>query len=299
MNASHVAHQIPGVRSEYVEINALRTHVLLAGDGPPLVLLHSGEFGASAELSWERVIPALAEDHRVIAPDWLGFGGTAKVYDFEGGGRRRISHMAALLDHLGIDGAPFVGSSMGGTVLARDIASPSPALPVTAAVLCSGGGFVPLNDARQTLLDFDGSEAAMRAMMRVLFADPAWALRDDYIQRRLEVCNQPGAWEAVAAARFKSPQVPPRAEFGQPDPIDYEAIRVPTLVVAGAQDRLREPGYAPPIAARIPNGRVAVYENCGHVPNLEQPQLLVRDIKAFLAEAGAAGVPATTRTSTT
>ncbi len=40
------------------------------------MLLHSGEFGGSAELCWEFSIGPLARDFRVIAPDWLGFGGT-------------------------------------------------------------------------------------------------------------------------------------------------------------------------------------------------------------------------------
>jgi pimeloyl-ACP methyl ester carboxylesterase len=272
------------VHSEYIEVDAIRTHYLVAGDGPPLVLLHSGEFGACAELSWELVLPALATHHRVFAPDWLGFGGTDKVFDFGGGSQRRLRHMAAVLDRLGVERAPFVGSSMAGTVLARVLAQSEPVLPVSAAVLVSGGGFVPLNAARQTLLDFDGSEEAMRAMMRVLFHNPTWALDERYIARRLEVANRPGAWEAVAAARFKSPQVSVRSEFGQLDTIDYEAIDVPVLLLAGAQDKLREPGYAEKIAPRIPDSRVRAYENCGHVPNLEVPEDVVSDVLTFLQE---------------
>jgi pimeloyl-ACP methyl ester carboxylesterase len=274
----------PEIRSEFVEVDAVRTHYLTAGDGPPLVLLHSGEFGACAELSWEPILPALAERHRVVAPDWLGFGQTDKLVDFAGGTARRLRHMASFLARVGIDGAPFVGSSMAGTVLARVLSEPAPVLPVTAAVLMSGGGFVPLNDERQVLLDFDGSEDAMRAMMRVLFHDPAAALDDAYIARRLEIANRPGAWEAVAAARFKSPQVPPRSDFGQPDTTNYEAIAVPTLVLAGARDKLREPGYADAIAARIPGARLKVYEDCGHVPNLERPDAVAADILSFLDE---------------
>jgi pimeloyl-ACP methyl ester carboxylesterase len=274
------------LRSEFIEVDAIRTHLLTAGDGPPLVLLHSGEFGACAELSWEPVLPGLAARYRVIAPDWLGFGQTDKLFDFAGATARRLHHMAALLDRLGIESAPFVGSSMAGTVLARVLAQPDPILPISAAVLISGGGFVPMNAARQTLLDFDGSEAAMRSMVRVLFHDPTQALADDSIARRLEIANRPGAWEAVAAARFKSPQLAPRSEFGQPDTTDYEAIRVPVLVLGGAHDKLREPGYAEEIAARIPVSRLRVYDACGHVPNLEVPEDVVEDVLAFLAEFG-------------
>jgi len=41
------------VRSRYLDVGGIRTHYLDAGDGPPVVLLHSGEFGGSAELCWE------------------------------------------------------------------------------------------------------------------------------------------------------------------------------------------------------------------------------------------------------
>jgi pimeloyl-ACP methyl ester carboxylesterase len=272
------------VRSEYVEVDAIRTHYLTAGEGTPLVLLHSGEFGACAELSWELVLPRLAEHYRVFAPDWLGFGETDRVFDFGGGTARRLRHMAAVLERLGIESAPLIGSSMAGTVLARDLARANPTLPASAAVLISGGGFVPLNESRQKLLDFDGSEEAMRSMMRVLFHDPTWALSADYISRRLEIANRPGAWEAVAAARFKSPRVPARTEFGQPDTTEYGAIDVPVLVLAGANDKLRERGYAEEIAGRIPLARVRVYDNCGHVPNLERPEEVARDVLAFLDE---------------
>ena len=72
-------------RSCFVEVDGIRTHYLEAGGGDPVVLLHSGEFGGCAELSWEYMIPHLAPHFRVIAPDWLGFGGTAKIHDFEAG----------------------------------------------------------------------------------------------------------------------------------------------------------------------------------------------------------------------
>jgi len=62
--------------------------------GPAWVLLHSGEFGGSAELCWEFNIGPLAGDVRVIAPDRLGFGGTDKLRDFVSGSDRMIRSAA-------------------------------------------------------------------------------------------------------------------------------------------------------------------------------------------------------------
>jgi pimeloyl-ACP methyl ester carboxylesterase len=75
-----------------LEVDGLITSYLQAGTGPTVLLLHSGEYGASAELSWEYTIPVLSRRYHVIAPDWLGYGGTAKVHDFERGTGRLLSH---------------------------------------------------------------------------------------------------------------------------------------------------------------------------------------------------------------
>lgn len=265
----------------YADVGGIRTHYLEAGTGRTLVLLHSGEFGGSAELSWERVMPGLAERFRLIAPDWLGYGETDKVHDFGGGTARRIKHMTAFLAELGIERAAFMGNSMGGSLLAQLAAAENPIWEIEAIVLISGGGFAPDNPERQALLDYDCSPAGMRRMMETLFYDPSWALREEYIERRVAISTQPGAWECVAAARFKSPAVPPRSEFGRPDETAYEQIAAPTLLIAGRDDPLREPGYAEALAERIPDSRLHVYEECGHMPNLEHPERVVTDVIDF------------------
>jgi len=53
----------------------------------------------------------------------------------------------------------------------------------------------------------------------------------------------PGAWEVINAARLKAPNVPARPSFGQPDTTPYENVSVPTLLLVGAEDKLRDPGY--------------------------------------------------------
>lgn len=268
----------------YVLAGGVRTHYLEAGEGPVVVLLHAGEFGASAELSWELVIPALAESYRVVAPDWLGYGETEKIYDFANRGARRLRHISDFLESVDVTQAAFVGNSMGGTALAKVAASGRPDWPIRAAVLISGGGFVPDNAHRQALISYDGTEVGMRAVVEALFHDPRWAEDDEYVARRHRSSLVPGAWECAAAARLRAPNLPERSDFGQPDTTVYEEIGVPVLLIAGAEDKLRLPGYADELVRRIPDARLRVLEGCGHCPNVEQADRVAEELLAFLDE---------------
>jgi 2-hydroxymuconate-semialdehyde hydrolase len=270
------------VRSRFLVVDDIRTHYFECGDGYPVVLVHSGEYGASAEMSWEYNIDALARHFRVIAPDWLGFGKTDKIFDFASGTVRRVRHLRRFLDALDISGAFFVGSSFGASTLARDAAAAEPVLPAEALVLSAGGGFVPSNQARRDIIDYDCTVEGMRRIVGVLFSDPRWADDRDYVRRRHESSLVPGAWEATAASRFRSPVTPERTGVGQQDRTAYERITCPTLVVAGAKDRLRESGYADKMAARVPRSELRVYADCGHLPHIERADLFNEDAVRFL-----------------
>lgn len=269
-------------RSRFVMVDGIRTHYLDTGDGPTIVLLHAGGFGENSWMSWRRNIDALAAGNRVVAPDWLGFGQTDKLRDFAQGNARMVTHMARFFEVLCIDEADVMGLSMGGTLLVRIAASDRTVLPLRTMVLVSGGGFSPANEARETLQSYDGTREGMRRQLGVVFHDPGViddATAEEYYRASLE----PGAWEFAASARVRAPFAPERSEFGNVDSTPYEEITVPTLVTAGAQDVLREPGYAEEIAARIPGAEVEVFENCGHCPNVEQADAWNQRVLGFLA----------------
>ncbi len=272
-----------------LEVDGIRTGLLEAGDGPPLVLLHGGAPGDCAEASWERNLDALAARFRVIAPDWLGFGHTDKLFDFGGFAPRMLRHLARVLEALEVREAAFCGLSMGGTLLVRALAMDPPRLPATRVVLVSGGGQSPMNEARRTVQEYDGTLDGMRAVQRAVLYDDAFAADDDFVRRRHEWSLVPGAWEWSRALGLRSPAAPPPAPFGQADPTPYERVRVPVLITAGADDPLREPGWTDELVARLPDARASVYERCGHCPNLEHPDRWNAEALAFLAETGGTG----------
>ncbi|MGY4711655.1 alpha/beta fold hydrolase [Mycolicibacterium sp. CBM1] len=262
-------------------VDGLDTHFLEAGAGEPVVLLHGGEFGASAEIGWERVIPALAERYRVLAPDMLGFGGSAKVVDFTDGRGMRIRHVARFCALLGIDSAHFVGNSMGAINMLVDLTSAAPVLPIRSAVTICGGGDIQKNRHTGALYDYDASFEAMRAIVEALFADPAYPADEAYVQRRYESSIAPGAWEALAAARFRRPGL--EAPSTPSSKRAYERIGVPVLVVEGGEDKLLAPGWAAEIAGQITGGRSAVVAGAGHCPQIEQPEVVAQLLLEFLA----------------
>ena len=275
-------------RKELV-VDGLITSYLEAGDGDPVILLHGGEFGVSAEIGWERTIPALAERYRVLAPDMLGFGQSAKVIDFNDGRGMRIRHIARLCAELGVDSAHFVGNSMGAINLLTDATSDSPVLPMRSLVVICGGGEIQRNQHMEALYDYDATMPAMRRIVKALFHDPSYPADDDYVQRRYQSSIAPGAWESLAAARFRRPGAAP-----PPTPSSkraYRHISVPALVVEGGCDKLLPPGWAKEIADQIPGGRSAVVEAAGHCPQIEQPSIVNELLLKFLA--GAAGVSST------
>lgn len=272
-----------GTRSRFVTVDAIRTHLLEAGSGPPVVLLHSGEFGGCARSSWEHVMPAFAEaGYHVVAPDWLGFGETDKVVDFVDPKGRRLRHIAAVVEHLGLGSPAFVGNSMGGTYLAQDLAQDSPTLPASVAVLVSAGGFTPDNAARRTTLDYDLTAESMARILRVMFYSDRFADDPQYVRWRHELSLEPGAWQCTQSARLRPPGAEGGGEFGKPDTTRYEKIAVPTQIIAGADDPLRLPGYADELANRIHDVELHVYPQCGHMPNVEHPERFVADAVSFL-----------------
>jgi pimeloyl-ACP methyl ester carboxylesterase len=274
---------MPAWQSKFLDVDNIRTHYLEAGQGPTVVLLHSGEFGGAAEISWEHTIPALADaGYRAVAPDWLGFGRTDKIYDFSAPRERPLKHMRRFLDAMAITEADFIGNSMGGSMLVQIASRPPSILPIRSMVLGPGGGGTPETPERKTLLSYDGSDKAMRALVAAMFYDKRLANDDAYIARRQEFAHMPGAYEAVAASRFRAPFRQGGSGFGGPDATPYENVAVPTLIVAGENDPLREPGFAPKLAARIKGAECLVLPQCGHCPNIEKPAEFNAAVVRFL-----------------
>jgi pimeloyl-ACP methyl ester carboxylesterase len=103
---------VAGVEHEFVDAGGLRTHVALAGNGPPVLLMHGWP---QHWYLWRDVIPQVAPHARIIAPDFRGFGWTdVPRAGYENDQLKR--DMLALLDELGLDEVSIAGHDWGGYV---------------------------------------------------------------------------------------------------------------------------------------------------------------------------------------
>ena len=257
-----------------ISIDDVTTHYFEAGvehkgRKPSVLLLHSAEFGGCAETSWEHNLPVLAQRYHVLAPDHLGFGLTDKIFDFNGQFNKRITHIRRFIEAMCVEKVHVMGSSMSGGLCLTVAARQQPDWPLASVTCCSGGGDAPDNEARKVLNTYDGSKEHMRRIVDVMFVDPKWAADEAYIERRWKWSRVPGAWEATAVARFKAPFPKEEDARAERNAIDYGNIRVPTLVIAGKLDPLRNPGYTDGFVPKIPDARLHVFENAGHMGNIE------------------------------
>jgi 2-hydroxymuconate-semialdehyde hydrolase len=275
----------PPVSRRRVVVDGHETSYLEGGKGNTIVLLHGGEFGAGAELGFERILDALAVKYHVLAPDMLGFGHSAKVVDFNDGRGLRIRHLAAWCRALGIESAHFVGNSMGAVMLLADQTSERPLLAVRSLVAICGGGEIQQNEHMRALYDYDATMPAMRRIVEALFHDASYPADADFVRRRYESSTAPGAWEAVAAARFRRPNAPAQATGTGTGRLvadrPYERIDVPTLVIEGECDKLLPPGWAKQLADCVRDGTAAVIPQAGHCPQIEQPAAVSRLLLEF------------------
>jgi pimeloyl-ACP methyl ester carboxylesterase len=270
--------QLPAER--FVRVDGQLVHAEQAGTGKPVVLLHG--FGCSS-YSWRRVLPALARDFRVIAPDLNGFGYSerpAGVDAYTVRGQARL--VLRLLDTLGIRRTHVVGHSYGGAIAIwlaarhrqrlRSMTLVDPALPdydhwvrQRFARYRSLGAVL----LRSVVL----SRRAVERSLRAAFFDPSLVTPDlvaAYRDRlRVEGCDQ--AYRGLCAPI----EAPPAA-------IDFRRLRVATLVVWGREDRW----LSLPIAARraldIPGAERVELERCGHAPMEERPEEFAAAVMPFL-----------------
>lgn len=256
-------------------------HLLEAGDGPAVLLLHGSGPGTTGAGAWTATAKALGSSFRLIAPDQPGFGRTPLPAGSRGGLARWTASAGDLMTTLGHETYSVAGHSMGGAVaLALAAARPDQVTRVV-AVSTMGAPGASLSPDLDALWGATPDRAGARDMLGRLFLDQA-LVTDSAVQARA-LAMQDGA------AAFSSLFPPPRSRWADDLTLSAETlarVRVPVLLVHGAQDRVTPLHPATdPLLGHLADVRRHVVESCGHAPMVEQPEEF-RDVVAHFLRAG-------------
>ena len=262
----------------------IKTHYLEAGSGPDLVLLHGGEYGASAEITWRHNIEALAKRFHVVAPDILGWGQTDKVYSFTDPAGLRIKHMQRFLETMGIGKAFFVGNSAGGGLILRaSVRSPAP-LQIQKMVTICGNASIFKTNSQADLENYTPSLDNMKKIVALLYHDAKWRSEIN-VRERYESSIIPGAWETLSAARLRSPVHQVRSttdEFVK----QLSQLTVPLLIMSCDHDPLNQSDWDVNFQKIVPGSKVHRFKHSAHEPQIEETEEFNQALTEFLLSVG-------------
>jgi 2-hydroxy-6-oxonona-2,4-dienedioate hydrolase len=267
----------------FLQAGPYRTRYLHAGDTskPVLLLLHGITGHAEA---YVRNLAAHAEHFSVWALDFIGHGYSSKP-DHPLEIRHYVDQVSHVLDALGAETAYFSGESLGGWVTARyAVDHPD---RVEKIVLNTMGGTMANPKVMERLYTLsmeaakDPSWERVKARLEWLMADPTM-VTDDLIRTRQAIFEQPD-W-LKACEMNMALQDPETRKRNMITDDDLRAISAEALVVWTTKDPSGPVDEGKRIASLIPNGRLAVMEECGHWPQYEDTDTFNRIHLDFLLD---------------
>jgi pimeloyl-ACP methyl ester carboxylesterase len=258
----------------------IKTNYLEAGEGPPVVLVHGSGPGVTSYANWRAVIPALAEEFHVVAPDMAGFGFSERPDGIEYGLRTWVDQTLGLMDALELQKVSLVGNSFGGAIALR-LAAENPDRVDKLVLMGSMGVSFPITEGLDRVWGYTPSFENMRRVLDV-FAYSRELVNDELAEVRYRGSIQPGFQEAFAAM-FPADENGSRQRWVEAMTTPEEQIRqLPhrALMVHGREDQVIPVENSYRLEHLLDNGDLAVFSHCGHWSMIERTadfNRLVRD----------------------
>jgi len=244
-------------------LNGVSINYRIDGEGYPLVFIH----GATFELStWHPQVSLLQTQYRTITYDIRGHG-KSEIPEFEYSIEDCVEDLYQLLVHLHVDRTYLVGISMGGNIALNFTLSHSEMVKALILVGTNPGAVLKetremARDAMKTV-DSAGFELLMPTHRAKLFSKIFIEMHPEHIgqwERRF-LSNTSEGFKKVGEANLTRPDLTGR----------LRDIHAPTLIIIGEEDTVTPMNVAETMHAEIPNSRLAVIPDCGHISNEEQP----------------------------
>lgn len=240
-----------------------------AGQGSAVILLHG--LGAVKEI-WLGNFPALTAKHHVYAVDQLGFGHSDKpLIDYKIA--TWVDFLYGFMQSQNISKATLVGNSLGGWI-ALEFTAQHPEM-VDKLVLVDSAGLMwgqggPVVDLNPPSL------ASTRALLESIFYDKKM-VTDEFVLHvyTSHLSNNDGYTIQRTLAGFAQPQF---------EDEKLKSIHAPTLVVWGREDKLIAVDRGEKFRDGIPGAKLVVFEQCGHVPQMEKPAEFSQALLEFLGK---------------
>lgn len=244
-----------------IETAGLATNYFEEGAGAPVVLLHGSGPGVSAWTNWKRVIPALSDSFRVIAPDMAGFGYTERRADIAYDIKFWSQHLLGILDALGVEKASLVGNSFGGS-LALATAARHPDRFDRLVLMGTPCDKFMMTPGLRAGWDYTPSRDVMRATMAHFPFDPSF-ITDELVEDRYQASLIPGAQEGLRKLLAKPNEEGDTPLSGMPEAVAAKICH-PTLVLHGREDKVIPVEMGLRLGRNIPNAQFHMFGQCGH-----------------------------------
>ena len=259
------------VEQREVTIGTLKTSYLLCGTGEPVIFLHGAGAGA---VTWYPSIHTISKNFQVLALDIVGYGESDKP-DAPYNRAYFSKWLNDFLKELKIAKAQIVGLSQGGAI-ALQFAIDHPEkvdklVLVDAAGLGAKVSFWPL--LGMLWMNYFPSSMANRFNSPYLLHNPT--TRDpNHIGYSIEVLQSKGGKNAFKQGRGTAVSKIPEALLKQ--------IENETLLIWGKDDKLFPVEYGEAAAKIIPNAKLRVIQDAGHLPLMDQPEIFNKILSDFL-----------------
>ncbi|WP_375176594.1 alpha/beta fold hydrolase [Marinobacter mobilis] len=258
-----------------------RTNLHDQGDGFPVMLIHGSGPGVTAWANWRLVIPELAKQRRVIAPDMLGFGYSERPADRVYNRERWVAHALGVMDELGLEQVDLVGNSFGGG-LALALAIEHPGRVRRLVLMGSVGVSFPITKGLDAVWGYQPSFDTMRGLLDV-FAYDRSLVNDELAELRYQASIRPGFQESFAAM-FPAPRQRWVDNLASRE-VDIRSLPHETLILHGREDRVIPLQTSLTLARWIERCQLHVFSRCGHWTQIEHADRFARLVNDFLDEA--------------
>jgi pimeloyl-ACP methyl ester carboxylesterase len=254
-------------------IYGVKIHYVEAGSGPVVVLLHG--LGGNTT-NWAFNIPALAQKYRVIVPDQIGFGKSDKpLINYRIA--TYVDFLDAFLKELKIERATLVGNSMGGWVAAAYTLAHPEKVERIILVDAAGFSFAKGFDTGQLIKLNPSTREGMKELVSRVFYNKMIFMSDAFVDSSMQARINAGDGHTI---RSITESIIRREDF-----LDnrLSVIKQPALIIWGREDGLLPLADAERFKKEIPNSQLIIFDQCGHVPQVEKAADFNAAVLKFMA----------------